>query len=76
MQTNVIIRSIIQTEFVADCTLKVNKCVLVRVARFISYCYLIAFEADLRTRKSTFRQNFQKEESPIYHYAREDVRSA
>lgn len=74
MQTNVKIRSVIQTEFVADCTLKVNKCV--RVARFVSYCYLIAIEADLRTRKSTFTPTFQKEESPIYHYASEDVRSA
>lgn len=46
------------------------------MARFISYRYLVAFEAGLRTRKSKVTQILHKEESPIYHYASEDVRSA
>ena len=74
MQTNLIVQSVVQENLVAGCTIKVTQCVC--VASSISYRYLVVFEADLRTRKSKFTQTFHKEESPIYHYASEDLRSA
>lgn len=74
MQTNLIVQSDVHEKFVADCTVKVIRSVC--VARFLSYRYLVVFEADLRTRKSKFTHTFHKEESPIYHYASEELRSA
>lgn len=71
MQTNVISLFVVETNSFAECTLHVTKCV--GLARIFSYRYPVVFEADLRTRKSKFKQSFHTEESSTYHCALEEL---